>query len=202
MSMWPFRLFGRPRQASPNALAAFLTRRAAYVAQKTAIDYCRVKAGRHEIEMFSDPDFKAALRHCRWQTFAGAVQDVTALAEGWLRPYATGQETILAEALARLGGAVLDEAPAPAEERASLDAARQALARHLAALQAAPPVQADRLPLLSEAPLLATLPIHPDQRVGEMPSIRGALRFHVVATQEEMEKGFDPAGLAARLLGG
>jgi hypothetical protein len=66
-------------------------------------------------------------------------------------------------------------------------------------LQEAPPRPADRLPLLAEAPLLATLPIHPDQRKGETPSIRGALRFHVVSTQQEMERGFDAPALARRL---
>jgi hypothetical protein len=49
------------------------------------------------------------------------------------------------------------------------------------------------------APLLATLPIHPDQRIGETPSIRGALRFHIVTTQQEMERGFDAPALAAAL---
>jgi hypothetical protein len=53
--------------------------------------------------------------------------------------------------------------------------------------------------LLAEAPLFATLPIHADQRKGEGPSIRGALRFHIVSTQQEMERGFDPAALSMRL---
>jgi hypothetical protein len=196
------RLFSRRRAAAPEALAGFLARQAAFVAQKTVMDYCRVKAGRQEREMFADPSFQAALRHCRWQTFAGAAQDVTALAEGWLRPHAAGREAALVAALARLGGGVLDDAPAPPEERAALDAAREALPRHLALLQAAPPPPANRLPLLAEAPLLATLPIHPDQRIGETPSIRGALRFHMVAAQEEMERGFDAPTLARALTAG
>ncbi|MGG5810265.1 hypothetical protein [Falsiroseomonas sp. CW058] len=171
--------------------------------QKTVLDYCRVKAGRREREMLADPDFRAALSHCRWQTFAGAAQDVIAMAESWLRPHARGREAALAAALARMGAAILDGAEeVPAEERPSLDAARDALPRHLALLQDAPPVPADRLPLLAEAPLLATLPIHPDQRRGETPAIRGALRFHLVSSQQEMERGFDPGALAARLLGG
>jgi hypothetical protein len=193
------RLLGRHRSASPADLQAFLDRQAAFVTQKTVIDYCRVKAGRAERELFADGDFQAALRHCRWQTFAAAVQDVAALAEAWLRPHAPGQETALAGGLARLGAAILDAAPAPAEERETLEAARDALPRHLAQLQAAPPLAANRLPLLADAPLLATLPIHPDQRIGETPSIRGALRFHIVSTQQEMERGFDAQALARTL---
>jgi hypothetical protein len=196
------RLLGRQRTAEPAALQAFLARQAAFVTQKTVIDYCRVKSGRAERQLFTDADFQAALRHCRWQTFAAAVQDVAALAEAWLRPHAAGREAVLAEGVARLGAAILDGAPAPAEERESLDAAREALPRHLTQLQGAPPLAANRLPLLAEAPLLATLPIHPDQRIGETPSIRGALRFHIVSTQQEMERGFDAPGLARALSAG
>ena len=157
--------------SDPAALRDFLARQAAFVAQKTVVDYCRVKAGRGEQQTFANPDFQAALRHCRWQTYAGATQDMAALAEAWLRPHASGREAALAAALSL----------------------------HLATLQAAPPLPADRLPLRAEAPLLATLPVHPDQRRGETPAIRGALRFHVVSTQQELERAFDPAGLAAKL---
>ncbi|WP_237217367.1 hypothetical protein, partial [Falsiroseomonas oryziterrae] len=101
----------------------------------------------------------------------------------------------------RLGGAVLDGAPAPEAERGSLDAAREQLPRHLAGLQEAAPRSADKLPLQSEAPLLATIPIHPDQRIGETPSIKGALRFHIVSSQQEMERRFDAPLLAAALAG-
>jgi hypothetical protein len=70
----------------------------------------------------------------------------------------------------------------------------------LGQMQQAPPYPAQELPLQSDAPLLATLPIHRDQRKGESPAIRGALRFHVVSTQQEMERRFDGAGLAAAIM--
>jgi len=193
------RLLRRARAAEPATLETFLGRQAAFVAQKTVIDYCRVKSGRFERHTFADPDFQAALRHCRWQTFAGSVQDVTALAEAWLRPHAPGREAALAAGLAAIGARVIDAADAPPEEHETLAAAKASLPRHLAGLQDRPAASADRLKLLAEAPLLATLPIHPDQRVGETPSIRGALRFHIVTTQEEMERAFDAPALAVAL---
>ncbi|MBU8541012.1 hypothetical protein [Falsiroseomonas tokyonensis] len=183
----------------PRALDVFLERQAAFVTQKTVIDYCRVKAGRSERQTFADPDFQAALNHCRWQTFPAAVQDVAALAEAWLRPHAGGAEPRLAEALARIAADILARAEAPEAERAAIAAEAALLPARLAARQESPPATADRLPLAAEAPLLATLPIHPDQRIGETPAIRGALRFHIVATQQEMERAFDPAGLARNL---
>jgi hypothetical protein len=201
MASWLARTFGRKKNADPAALEAFLERHAAFIAQKTAVDYCRVKAGRQEREMFADADFLTALTHCRWQTFAPSVADVLAMAEAWLRPEAGrhGGEAALASALARMGTAILDRAAAPPAERATLDGVRDGLERNLALLQQAPPLGADRLPMQAEAPLLATIPIHPDQRAGETPSIRGALRFHLVSAQQEMERFFDPAELAVQL---
>lgn len=199
--MWLSKLLRPSRATTPEALQDFLARQAAFVAQKTVLDYCRVKAGRNERVTFADPDFKAALDHCRWQVFAAAVLDVTAMAEAWLRPHAAGREAALAAALARLGVAVLDGAPVPEAERASIEAARDQLPRHLALLQDDPPRSADKLPLQADAPLLATIPIHPDQRIGETPAIKGALRFHIVSSQQEMERRFDAPALAAALAG-
>lgn len=201
MSTWLGRLLDR-RSDDPDALGVFLGRQSAFVAQKTVVDYCRVKVGRAEQQYFADPDFRAALDHCRWQTYAGAIADLCAMAEAWLRPHALSRQAALAEAVAALGAGVLDGAEAPPAERETLLAARAGLARHLAAQQLGPPRPPHRMPLLAEAPLMATLPIHPDQRIGETPSITGALRFHLVAAQQEMERAFDAPRLAARLVGG
>jgi hypothetical protein len=168
------------------------------VAQKTVLDYCHVKVGRNEKEFFGNPDFSAALNHCRWQVFLAAQSDVMALAEAWLRPLWPGQEQILLKHLVSLHAAIMAKEEPPEAEKQAFTASLTALPGHLAGLQLAPPHSATSLPLLAEAPLFATLPIHADQRKGEGPSIRGALRFHIVSTQQEMERGFDPGGLSLR----
>lgn len=184
--------------AEPAEFGEFLRARGAYLAQKTVLDYCRVKSGRQEARLFADPDFQAALEHCRWQVFFAALVDVTAMAEAWLRPQAPDRAAELGEALARLHDAALLVEPAPESEREEAPGLR--VRAHLAALQLAPPLPANEMPILAEAPLFATLPIHPDQRVGEAPYIRGALRFHLISAQQEAERRFDAARLAARLL--
>jgi len=193
-------LAGRHGRSDPAAFRVFLGRQAAFVAQKTIFDYCRVKAGRSEPVLFADPDFRAALDHCRWEVFFASLADTAALAEAWLRPHASGAEAALAEALVRLHAAILAESPPPAGLEAAKAAVPAAIAAHLARLQLAPPRPAHTLPLEAAAPLLATLPIHPDQRRGEEPAILGALRFHVVTTQQEMERRFDAPAIAARLI--
>lgn len=182
----------------PAALGEFIRAQGAYVAQKTVLDYCRVKAGRHEEKLFAEPVFRAALDHCRWQVFFGSLADVTAMTEAWLRPHAAGQADILAEALARLHDAAQAADPAPEAEREA--AGTFSIRAHLAGLQLAAPSPSHAMPMLAEAPLFATLPIHPDQRIGEAPSIRGALRFHLVSARQELERRFDAPRLAARLL--
>lgn len=195
-------MFRRRRSASAQEFGTFLQRQAAFVAQKTVIDYCRVKAGRQEHVLFADPDFARALRHCRWQVYLGSLADVGALAFTWLRPHAAGREEALIAALRRLHAEALAAAPPPEEEAEAAAQAARAFPGHLAALGLAPEVPVHRMPLLAEAPLFATLPVHADQRVGEAEAIRGALRFHFVSAGQEMERLFDPSALAAALLAG
>lgn len=125
---------------------------------------------------------------------------MTGLAEAWLRPFAPGQEPTLAEALAALGREILAAEAVPAAEFEAADATSRGLVGFLLAQQSAPPLPAHRRPLQAEAPLFATLPIAAEQRVGEAPSIRGALRFQIVTTQQEMERRFDPLAVARSLI--
>lgn len=184
----------------PTGFVSFLRRQGAFVSQKTVLDYCRVKTGRNEGQYFSDENFSAALRHCRWQVYLGAMADVTALAEAWLRPHVADRAGLLAERLAQRHAVILGDETPPSGEEGAVEAAIAALPAHLSRLQMAAPYSAHRLPLLAEAPLLATLPIHPDQRRGEEVAITGALRFHIVSTQQEMERGFKPEPLARKLV--
>ncbi len=194
------RLFSRSPPDDPIRYGDFLGARAAFVAQKTVLDYCRVKAGREEARIFADPDFLSALTHCRWRVYLGALSDVAALAEAWLRPHCAGREAALIEALVAWHRAILAASPPPESQAEAAAGAAIALPGRLAGLQLQPPRAANRLPLESEAPLFATLPVHPEQRPGEAVAIRGALRFHIVATQQDMERGFRPVPLAAALL--
>lgn len=191
------RFMTRTQSDDPALLAEFIRAQGAYVAQKTVLDYCKVKAGRHEELLFSEPMFRTALDHCRWQVFFGALADVTAMTEAWLRPHAAERAAALAEALARMHDAALMADAPPEAERESV--AGFSIRTHLAGLQIAPPQRSHEMPMLAEAPLFATLPIHADQRIGEAPSIRGALRFHIVSARQEAERRFDAVRLAARL---
>ena len=193
-------LFRQARPDDPAELEAFLHGQAAFVAQKTVLDYCRVKMGRNDKRYFADADFQAALEHCRWQVFFAATADVMLLAEAALRPFAVGSEAKLGLALGRMHGRALNRVACPAGEAAAAADAAAAFAHQLRAWQDEDPTAPNRMALLAEPVLFATLPIHAEQRVGEALAIRGALRFHMVSAGQELERGFDLAGSARRLV--
>lgn len=194
------RLLRRRRSADPEAFAAFLASRGAYLAQKTVLDYCAVKLGVNWHNALSDPVFTRPLAVCRWRTYLAAQGDVAAMAEAWLRPHARTASALVAP-LAALAERAIRTAGVPQEHEAEAEAAIDALPGRLARLQLAPPHPSTDLPLEAAAVLLETLPIHPSLRKGENASILGALRMHLVSAEQELERGFDPAGLAEALAG-
>ena len=197
MPLW--NVFRRARSGSPEELATFLYGQAAFVAQKTVLDYCRVKMGRNDTRYFADANFKAALEHCRWQVFFAAAADIMLLTEAMLRPLAAGREAALGLALVDMHATVLTRSPCPPGEGAAAAERLAAFAHLLQVRQDAAPAEPNRMPLLAEPVLFATLPVHAEQRAGESVAIRGALRFHVVSTEQEMRRHFDLASLAYRL---
>src|SRR6267142_2609408 len=82
--------------ATTETLKTFLEERAALIAQKCAIDYCRGKTGLASYALFAEKPFLDALDICRWETFVTVLGDLLILVEGYLRPHvAAGQHARL-----------------------------------------------------------------------------------------------------------
>src|SRR5688572_19889224 len=77
--LWP------PRIASADSLAAFLGERSAYIAQKSAVDYCRGKTGLASFALFTERPFQEALDVCQWESVAAVLADLMIVTEGRLR---------------------------------------------------------------------------------------------------------------------
>lgn len=184
----------------PADLAVFVARWGAFVAQKTVLDYCAVKLGLNWERARREPVFAAALRECRWRVYFASLGDVAALAEARLRPFARGAEERLADRVAAMAEAALAATEPPEPLRGAAQAAAAGYRATLARLQLAREHGATTLPLQAGPILLETLPIHPDLRRGESVSILGALRMHIVAADQEIERRFDLAALAAALI--
>ena len=105
--------------ATADALKAFVEERAAFIAQKCAIDYCRGKTGLASYALFTEKPFLDALDVCRWETFAAVLGDLLIITEGCLRPHlAPAQHSALREALIGVHAAALTQLPAPAHRPA------------------------------------------------------------------------------------
>lgn len=187
-----------PGRDDPAVFRLFLGSRAAFITQKTVLDYCEVKLGRNWQKARTEPRFADALEHCRWAVFYPAAADLTLAATRWLGPHAPAQP--LAAAMAELGEAALREAAQggpPDDTEAGVAMLR---ARVLAWPEAANAPGPDTMTLAAAIPLMETLPIHPELRKGERAAILGGLRMNLLAVFQNMERAFDAPALAARLV--
>src|SRR5512134_1936783 len=174
--------------ATVEALRTFLSERAALIAQKCAIDYCRGKTGLASYALFTEKPFLEALDRCRWDTFAAVLGDLIIVAEGKLRPHvAPSQHSRLCEALARLYPEILATLPAPAHRADGWAEANASFAPRFNDATRGAPRQALDVADHSAKRLFDTLPIHLNMRELDEEVVYGAVRFRMIAVSQEMQ---------------
>jgi hypothetical protein len=184
-----------------EALKAFLEERAALIAQKCAIDYCRGKTGLASFALFTEKPFLEALDVCRWETFVTVLGDLVIVTEGYLRPHvAAEQHAHLHEALLAMYAAVLARLPAPAHRPDGWGDAITAFALRLTTVGLGAPKRALDVADHSAKRLFDTLPIHASMRALDEEVVYGAVRFRMIAVSQEMQRRIHAADLAGRLL--
>jgi hypothetical protein len=198
------RVMSRLRPASiaaPAELKTFLQERASLIAQKCAIDYCRGKTGLASYALFTEKPFLDALDVCRWEAFAAVLGDLFILAEAHLRAHASAaQRPLLADALVRLHSDIFDAMPAPAHRPGGwADALASFEARLRAAAQGAAPNALD-VADHSAKRLFDTLPIHSSYRELDEEVVYGAVRFRMIAVNQDLQRRIAAAELIRELL--
>lgn len=187
--------------ATVDALTTFLDQRAALIAQKCAIDYCRGKTGLASYALFTEKPFLDALEICRWETFATVLGDLLIITEGYLRPHiAVEQRPRLCGALSGLYAAVLAPLPVPVHRAHGWSDAIESCILRLNAASLAKPQQALDVADHSAKRLFDTLPIHVSMRALDEEVVYGAVRFRMVAVSQEMRRRVIAEELARRLL--
>src|SRR5712691_11629944 len=198
------RLQSRLRPApidTADALKTFLGERAALIAQKCAIDYCRGKTGLASYALFTEEPFLKALDVCRWETFVTVLGDLLIMAEGYLRPHVTAeQHPRLCKALIGLYSAVLAPLPAPVHRVHGWGDAIASFTTRLRAASLAEPQRARDIADHSAKRLFDTLPIHASMRALDEEVVYGAVRFRMIAVSQEMHRRFVPADLVGQFL--
>ena len=186
---------------SVDALQTFLGERAALIAQKCAIDYCRGKTGLASYALFTEEPFLKALDVCRWETFVTVLGDLVIVTEGYLRPHVTaGQHPRLLERLIGVHSAVLAAVPAPAHRVQGWGDAIDTFTIRLAEASRRNPQQALDVADHSAKRLFDTLPIHASMRTLDEEVVYGAVRFRMIAVSQEMHRRMQAADLVGGLL--
>lgn len=187
--------------ATTEAFQIFLSERAALIAQKCAIDYCRGKTGLASYALFTEKPFLEALDRCRWDTFAVVLGDLIIVAEGKLRAcVAPGQHARLCEALAGLYPVILDSVPPPAHRAGGWSEAIASFAPRFSEASLGEPRQALDVADHSARCLFDTLPIHSSYRELDEEVVFGAVRFRMIAVSQEMERRLRAPELATQLV--
>jgi len=189
------------RIATVEALSRFIQERASLIAQKCAIDYCRGKTGLASYALFTEKPFLDALEVCRWETFAAVLGDLLLLVEAALRPQVEPQQRErLCGALVGLHARILASMPAPAHRTGGWSDAAASFASRLQAASHGSPRQALDVADHSAKRLFDTLPIHLSYRDLDEEVVYGAVRFRMVAVNQELHRRIAPAELATELL--
>jgi len=183
-----------------DALSTFVAERAAFIAQKCAIDYCRGKTGLASYALFTEKPFLDALDICRWETFAAVLADLLLLVEGRLRPHAAaGQHGRLCAHLEGIYASALAATPVLAHRPEGWSDALASFAERLRDASAGKPRQTLEVADHSARRLFDTLPIHISMRELDEEVVYGAVRFRMISVSEEMDRRLGAAALAAQL---
>ena len=187
--------------ATVEALRTYLAERAALIAQKCAIDYCRGKTGLASYALFTEKPFLDALDCCRWDSFAAVLGDLIIVAEGKLRPHvATGEQSRLCAALAGLYPAILATVPPPAHRADGWSEAIASFALRFGEASKGKPRQALDVADHSARCLFDSLPIHTSYRELDEEVVYGAVRFRMIAVSQELSGRLRAAELTRELL--
>lgn len=179
----------------------FLSQRAALIAQKCAIDYCRGKTGLSSFALFEEDAFIKALTICRWEAYAAVLADLLIMAEVYLRPQIDPAAHVrLCEAMRRLYPVILRTQDLPMHRPEGWDDAVKNFDERFAMASANAPRSVVDIAGHSARRLFDTLPIHSSMRELDEEVVFGAVRFRMVAVAQEMRQRMDAAAMVAALL--
>jgi hypothetical protein len=183
------------------ALADFIDRNSAFLAQKGIYEYARARAGHYSKVLFGEAGFQAAVEIARWRAYPLGLAMVGEMVEGVLRPHAGDERYPETEALAAVVLSVFDRYPVPAalgeETWRNL---RDDLARRLQLVGLHPPKRVIDIPEPFAEPYFNLMPIHEKLRGRDFPTTKSYLKITLCNIHDELAKRMDARAMAGRLL--
>jgi hypothetical protein len=178
------------------ALADFIDRNAAFVAQKGIYEYSRARAGHYSKVLFREPEFQTAADSSRWRAYPLGLAMVTELVEGVLRPHVDDRRAAL-DSLNSISLSVFDHYPPPAALGAETwSQLRGELAHNLDLIGIHAVKAAKDIPIPFAERYFELMPIHEKLRASEFPTITNYLRVTMCNIHEEFSTRIDAPTLA------
>ncbi len=196
-------LFKRPRVDGPEELEAFWQARAAFIAQKCVIEYCRARAGLNWQRLFSEPLFQRAVHEASWRAWRVTLLDVAEMLDATFRPHVPVPDAMhdwLREAGGRIIARQRREMPdtlGPAFAEAT-HARVEAL---LETLRARPPLPVKDIARQRAREVFDAIPIHPDLKAPDEDYVTNTLRVFLVRACDDLKTRAEVPFLARRVVG-
>lgn len=183
-------------------LADFMDARSAFLAQKSIVEFCRVRAGVYWQKLFSEKEFQTALNHSRWRAYPACYAIMAEMVEGALREPAGIRQRGLPAAIEKVALASFSKYAVPEGSPASFWPEALALTRErLDASQAGPPRPVHEIPKPLARTVFEMVPIHPDLLTNDYDYIFNFLRMNLLRANEDFLAQADCAALVDELLG-
>ena len=193
----PFRRRSRPVRSGVQ-LGEFLSRHAAFIAQKCADDYCRNKVGLSHYALSEEQTFREAMAICRWEGYAAVLAGLAVVAERLLVDAGYDPERAGA-ALVRICAHALAQHPVPAHRPQGWEDVVAALPERLRAARSAPPQPFAEVAAAAGRRLFEVLPIHNRYREFDEQVVIGAVHFNFVGFADRLRRDVDAAALGGDL---
>jgi hypothetical protein len=195
------------RKAAPildaASLGDFMGSRAAFLAQKCVVEFCRVRSGVYWQKLFSEKEFQAELAKSRWLSYPPAYAMVAEMAEGALRPAAGIRQRKLPGVLTNLAKQTFARYKVPDGTADDFWAgAAELVEARLAATQAGPPRPVRNIPDPTARLVFDALPMHKDIVTNDYDYIFNNLRMNLLRAHEDFLQAGNFEAIAEDLLGG
>jgi len=190
----------QPKLRAAAALGDFIASQAAYLAQRTSLEFCRNTLAYSHQYLMHDPSFMDALRVCRWESFAALVEDMLVCAEGHLRPDDAAAAQRLVAPLAALARGMFDRYERPRHRPQGWDDVLQRITQRLAQAQLGAPRPPLVISAVSAQRLYDCMPVYSDNKEKDKEAAFGAVRFGFAGFAAKLAAALEPAPVRRELL--
>ena len=202
MSLWSTvkSLFTAEPVTTRDQLKEFLMSRAAFLVQKSIMEYTQARSNMMFSTLLSERAFLAAYEQARWGSYPAALSMVAEMAEGLIRPHATGPTLGVQTGLAEIGRSVFAEFPLPPGQAPQFwQEAGNALDHDLGIAGLGPPKPVHEIAVTRAREVFDRLPVHENLRKHDFTMFRNTLRFHMTEIGTEFAERADLPALAKAL---